>query len=81
DGWWMSWRADEKGFVRIEHTPQTLWAASPDLKMFGRTDVKPDEKTVRIVVEKGISVSGQVTGEDGKPVPLYMNQIKVLNFN
>ncbi len=78
DGWWMSWRADEKGFVRIEHTPQTLWAASPDLKMFGRTDVKPDEKTVRIVVENGIFVSGQVTGEDGKPVPNARLRVQAL---
>jgi uncharacterized GH25 family protein len=37
--------------------------------MFGQTEVKPEDKSVRIVVRKGVSVSGIVVDENGKPIP------------
>lgn len=77
-GQWIVRQANEKGFAQIEYPPQTLWAASPDLTMFGKTDYKPDTKSVRIALQKGAPVNGQVIDENGKPVPNARLRVEVI---
>ena len=77
-GSWLIRQADEKGNAQIEYPPKQLWAASPDMTKFGMVEVKPEAKSVQITVEKGIPVSGQVTDEDGKPIPNARIWVRVL---
>lgn len=65
-----SQQADEQGRCTFpfQQLPKKVWAASPDLTAFGCVEIKPDVKTVRIVLQKGISVQGQVTDEKDKPI-------------
>lgn len=62
-------RADENGIAQMPTYFRSIWAATPDLTMFGSAELQPAAETVRIVVRKGVPVTGQVTDERGKPVP------------
>ncbi len=67
---WTTVQADEQGQAKFStRAPRPLWAASPDRTMFGSATLTPDSTSVRIVVRKGVPVSGQVTDERGKPIP------------
>jgi uncharacterized GH25 family protein len=66
---WRTVQADKNGQALLDPIVRPVWAATPDLKMFGQTEVKPEDKSVRIVVRKGVPVSGVVVDENGKPIP------------
>ncbi len=67
---WVTVRADARGQAQIRlWAERSLWAASPDRTMFGSVTLPPDSPSARIVLRKGVPVSGQVTDERGKPIP------------
>jgi len=66
---WETVQADKSGQATLDFVVLPIWAATPDLSMFGQTEVKPEDKSVRIVVHKGVPVSGVVVDENDKPVP------------
>jgi uncharacterized GH25 family protein len=66
---WGTVQADRNGRAILDFIVRPVWAATPDLSMFGQTEVKPEDKSVRIIVRKGVLVSGVVVDENGKPVP------------
>lgn len=62
-------RADENGIAQILTSSRSIWAATPDLTMFGSVELQPTAKSVRVFVHKGVLVTGRVTDEKGKLVP------------
>ncbi|MFA0742447.1 MAG: hypothetical protein DFNUSKGM_002570, partial [Candidatus Fervidibacter sacchari] len=66
---WRTVQADKNGRAALNFVVRPVWAATPNLSMFGQTEVKPEDKSVRIVVRKGVPISGVVVDENDKPVP------------